>query len=379
MRRSLFIFLAVAVLLSSAFIFVIRPISAAAALPDEIILTDAEYTRDRPIVMTKFLTAAKTQSSAVGGDTKKYITIKLLGFIPIKKVLINTLPIDTVLIGGMPIGIAGKIDGVLVCDDYSEYKLKKGDVITAVNGNKIHSAQDFASATEDKQNVTVQMLRNNKTVGGTIAEPETLSTRDSTAGVGILTFVNPQNNNFSALGHQMGDFDTGASINLRGGEIKAVNTFGIEKTVGQKTGVIKSSLKSSSPSQGSIIRGDRFGICGCLTADSEILKLAATTMPIATRYNVRPGKAILRTSLDSAEIEEFECEILKTRFQNKKADKSMVIRLTDERLLSKTGGILHGMSGSPIIQNGHLVGALTHATTHDPAKGYAVYIDFVAI
>jgi stage IV sporulation protein B len=374
--RKFSVLFAAAVIICFSFA-VVRPLIYAVNLPNEIVLTDTEYASEQPIILTKYLTQKQATATAVDGSDKKYITIKLLGLIPVKKILVNTLPFDTVLIGGMPIGIKGEIDGVVVTEETDS--VKAGDIIVGINYNEIHSEDAFINETKDKRNVVATVKRNNKVISVEIENPENISVRDITNGVGILTFVNPENNNFSALGHQMADFDTGVAVNLRGGVIKAVQSFGIEKTVGRKTGIIKSSLKSASPTQGSITRGERFGICGCLTADSEILQQCKTTLPIATRYNVKPGKAVLRTSLDGTTVEEFECEILKTRFQNKKADKSMVIRITDKNLLNRTGGILHGMSGSPIIQDNHLVGALTHATTADPAKGYAVYIDFVAI
>jgi stage IV sporulation protein B len=377
MTRRLGLFIAVIIAVFSVYYFIVSPIYAAAVLPKEIYLTKDEYAADRPINIDSRLSLEQTQELTVGEETSKYITIKLFGFIPIKKMLVNILPFDTVLIGGNPIGIKGDIDGVLVTADYGK-EIKTGDIITAVNGNAIYTKNDFDKAINNKSAITITVLRNGDEKTKGIKNPIELAVRDTTQGVGILTLINPENNNFSALGHQMGDFDTGASVNLRGGEIKEVNSFGIDKTVGRKTGVIRSSLKNSAV-QGSITRGTKFGIYGCLTKESTLLKNAGPTMPIATRYNVHPGKATLRTCLDGVTIEEFNCEIIKTRFQEQKDDKSMIIRITDRRLLDKTGGIIHGMSGSPIIQDNHLIGALTHATTYDPSKGYAIYIDFIAV
>ncbi|MDR0383697.1 MAG: hypothetical protein LBH47_00005 [Christensenellaceae bacterium] len=273
--------------------------------PDKIVLTETEYA---------ILTDKK--EVAAGTNDTHYITTKLFGFIPIKRVAVDILPFDNVIVGGVSIGLVGNIEN---------------------------------------------------------EEDEKIS------GVGILSFINPQNNNFSALGHQMTDFDNNKQVNLSGGSVYAVETIGIEKTNNKKTGVIKSILKSSEKPEGSIKKGTKFGVSGCLYADSEFLTRLSQNLPISTRYNVKSGKAILRTSLDNNKIEDVECQIIKTRYQSRKADKSMVIRITDKDFLERTGGILHGMSGSPIIQNGHLVGILTHATTHDPAKGYAVYIDFAEI
>ncbi len=352
------------------YVFLIIPFVQGITTPARIILTPSEYARQADV----------PPDNPTGSDTdgEKYITIKLLGVIPIKKVIVDILPFDTILVGGMPIGIMGDIDGLLVTNNTADHVLQKGDIIKNVDGAPIQTLADFATATQNKSQATVQILRNETHLQKTLNVNQSLNLRDTTNGVGILTMINPENNQFSALGHQMTDFETSTAVDLCNGEIRSVKTYGIIKTQGKQTGIIQSSILQNSPPQGSITQGTRFGITGCLTPDSSILKNATTTMPVATRYHVHPGKATLRTSLDGNTVEEFDCEILKTRYQNRRNDKSMVIRITDPRLLSTTGGIVHGMSGSPIIQDGHLVGTLTHALTHDPAKGYALYIDFMA-
>lgn len=338
--------------------------------PDTIVLTPSEYAA-RADVAPETMTGTDT-------DNPKYITVKLLGLIPIKKVMVDILPFDTILVGGMPIGICGQIDGVLVTTDTADCVLQKGDIIKTVDGMPVYSCADFTAAVTGKAKVDVTLIRNGTTLKRHFNLQDEIALRDTTNGVGMLTMINPENNQFSALGHQMADFETGTAVDLRGGEIRAVSTYGIVKTQGKQTGVLQSSVQPNTESQGSITQGTGYGITGCLTPNSTILAAADTTMPVATRYYVHPGKATLRTSINGTTVEEFDCEILKTRYQQRRRNKSMVIRITDPRLLEATGGIIHGMSGSPIIQDGHLVGVLTHALTHDPAKGYALYIDFIA-
>ena len=354
----------------SVYAFLIVPFVHGITTPDRIVLTPTEYAQ-RADVSPDSLTSNDT-------DTEKYITVKLLGFIPIKKVIVDILPFDTILIGGMPIGIEGQIDGLLVTADTVDKVLHKGDVIKTVDGIKVQNQEAFSKVITDKSQIDVTLIRNGTKLKRTFNCDQDLKLRDYTKGVGILTLINPENNQFSALGHQMADFETGSTVDLCGGEIYNVKTYGIVKTQGKKTGVIQSSIQQSQASQGSITQGTSFGVTGCLTPQSTVLSTATTTMPVSTRYYVHPGKATIRTSLDGTTVEEFDCEILKTRYQNRRNDKSMVIRITDQRLLDATGGIVHGMSGSPIIQDGHLVGALTHALTHDPTKGYGLYIDFIA-
>ena len=358
------------VLAFSLYAFFIVPFVQGITTPDRIVLTPSEYAA-RADVKPDSLTGTDT-------DTEKYITIKLLGLIPIKKVLVDILPFDTILVGGLPIGITGEIDGLLVTNDTPDKTLRQGDIIKSVDNLPVQTTQDFATATAHKDQITLTLIRNGTKLKRTLNLNQDVNLRDDTNGVGILTFINPENNQFSALGHQMTDFATGTTMDLCGGEIHAVKTYGIVKTQGKQTGVLQSSIPANSTSQGSITQGTEFGITGCFKPNSTILASTTTTMPVATRYHVKPGKATIRTSLDGVTVEEFDCEILKTRYQNRRQDKSMIIRITDPRLLDTTGGIVHGMSGSPIIQNGHLVGALTHALTHDPAKGYALYIDFIA-
>ena len=349
--------------------FLVVPLVQGITMPDTIILTPSEY-------------AARADANAnpTGAETDepKYITVKLLGLIPLKRVLVDILPFDTIIIGGTPIGICGQIDGVLVTTDSADRVLHQGDVLQSVDGVRIHSCADLADAIQNKTQSHVILVRNGTTLNRTVHWDTAPSLRDTTSGVGMLTMINPETQKFSALGHQMADFETGAAVDLCGGSIYPVNTYGIVKTNGKQTGVLQSSIQANQPAAGSITQGTTFGVTGCLTADSSILATCDTTTPVATRYYVHPGKATLRTSLNGTTAEEFSCEILKTRYQNRRRDKSMVIRITDPRLLSATGGIVHGMSGSPIIQDGHLVGVLTHALTHDPAKGYALYIDFIA-
>jgi len=359
-----------AVVAFGVYALLVVPFVRGITTPDTIILTPSEYAARAD--------AAPETVTGNGTDSEKYITVKLLGLIPIKKVLVDILPFDTILVGGMPIGINGQIDGVLVTNDTADHVLQKGDVIKTVDGIKVQSCADFQTLCTDKSQIDVTLVRNGTTLKRHVNLSTDLALRDTTNGVGMLTLINPENNQFSALGHQMADFETGTAVDLCGGEVRSVSTYGIVKTQGKQTGVLQSSVQTGTPLQGSITQGNHFGVTGCLTADSEILASANTTMPVATRYYVHPGKATLRTSINGNTVEEFDCEILKTRYQKRRRNKSMVIRITDPRLLAATGGIVHGMSGSPIIQDGHLVGALTHALTQDPAKGYALYIDFIA-
>lgn len=358
-----------AVVLITVYAVVVVPTVRGLSAPDQITLSPSEYAN---------LADPQATTTGDGDNEPKYITIKLFNLIPLKRVLVNVLPFDEVILGGLPVGLCGDIAGVLVTADTGDRTLRAGDIITAVNGYPVSSLADLTAATTGQSTVNVSYRRGNQTRQATVTPSVDWALRDTTTGVGIVTMVNPADNTFTALGHPLTDTDTGTAVDLRGGKIYAVKTHGIVKTQGQQTGVIESSLAPNTPALGSITRGTAFGVTGCLTADSPLREQLNTTLPVATRYHVKPGAATLCTALDGVTVTEYSCEILKTRYQNQPQDKSMVIRVTDPRLLDATGGIVHGMSGSPIIQDGHLVGVLTHALTRDPAKGYALYIDFIA-
>ena len=360
---------ALVVAVITVYVVVVVPTVRGLNAPDQITLSPSEYAQ---------LADSTAPTTGDGDGGQKYITIKLFNLIPLKRVAVNVLPYDEVILGGLPVGLRGQIDGVLVTADSPDRTLRTGDVITAVNGRTVSSLADLTAASSGQSTVTVTLQRGTQNLTKTVTPSAAWALRDTTDGVGIVTLVNPADGTYTALGHPMTDSDTGTAVDLRGGKIYAVKTHGIVKTAGQQTGVIESSIRESTPELGSITRGTAFGVTGCLSADSPLREQLTTTLPVATRYHVKPGKATICTALDGVTVTEYSCEIIKTRYQNQPQDKSMIIRVTDPRLLDATGGIVHGMSGSPIIQDGHLVGVLTHAMTRDPAKGYALYIDFIA-
>ena len=344
---------------------VVMPVVRASHFGPQVFLTNEEYNQDIILPVNPFISSNVNKESAVSDEAEKYIDLKLFGLIKIKRVKVDILPFDKVYAGGLPIGFTAKTDGVIVLEDGLGFQ--KGDII------KVDSAQELKTM----RGREIQFERAGKIKTARLLGSG-LWVKDETSGIGMLTYINPENNNFSSLGHRPTDYETGAKVDVVGGEVYQCNVIGIKKWQGKKTGEFKSSLvRGKEAVQGSILSSNDFGVFGCLNKDSELVKQSNSEYPISSRYNVRPGKAKLRTSLDGLNVEEFDIEIIKTRYQKKKAAKGMIVRITDKRLLEQTGGIIHGMSGSPIIQNGRIVGALTHVTMNDAAKGYGIYIDFV--
>ena len=367
-----------AALVVVVFAGVVVPLREAASLPDEVRLTNDEFNVGVRITKGRFLTQQINRDIQVGDTTEQYIDVRLLGVFKVKRVKVSVLPFDRVVVGGFPIGFVVKTDGVIVLENARG--LKKGDIIKSIGTRTVTSVEDLAFDGEE----TVVFLRGGKTMTTRFAEGEGgtrslgLWLKDETSGVGMLTYVNPANNNFASLGHQLSDFETSVPVDVLGGDVYCCNIIGIEKASGRRVGELKSTLKQGSEGrQGSVLSSSPNGVFGCLYEDSVLLKAANEELGIGTRYSVRPGAAKLRTSLDGMTTRDFDVEIIKNRFQRNPADKSMLIRVTDKSLLDATGGIIHGMSGSPIIQNGKIVGALTHVMVNDVTKGYGIYIDFV--
>lgn len=382
----LFVVLTIVFFVSALMFFVVVPIAQANEFPSEVRLSAEEYEEREPLPMHKFI-GQENVDVAVDGTSHKYIDLKLFGLIKIKRIKVDVLPVTELIAGGISVGFSVKMDGVMVVESVPQYGLKKGDIIKQVNDTEIPSIAEFNKLLgmlgEEKQTLKVDFKRGGELlstqvefVGG--ARSLGIWLKDETTGVGTLTYINPTNNNFAALGHNVTDHETGMHVDVRGGDVYRTNIMGIEKSRGRNVGELRSSLRQGSSSkQGTVTSSNDGGVFGCIFADSEILQEAATQYQPASRYSVRPGAAKLRTTIDSGPPKEYDIEILKTYYQSKRATKSMVIRITDKDLLEKTGGIVHGMSGSPIIQNGKIIGALTHVIVGDTTKGYGIYIDFV--
>jgi stage IV sporulation protein B len=375
-----------AVVFFAAFALFILPVVGVLRLPHEIALTQDEYARGMHLPQSPLVSQQHTLDATVGDSGQRYIDLKLFGIIPVKRVKVDILCIDELMVGGGGVGFIAKTDGVIVLHDSTDSSLKKGDVIKGINGMPIDSVAtltEFFSKLSGEQYIEIQytrgdILRNARTrVNADSSSPLGLWLKDETSGMGTLTYINPLNNNFAALGHKVSDFETGARIDVRGGDIYTCEFLGISKSAPNKVGEFKISLNQLKGCQGSVLSSSASGVFGCLNTNSAILDSPTKIMPVGSRYSVRPGAAKLRTSLDGKTVGEFDIEIVKTRYQRNPSTKSMIVRITDKALLEQTGGIIHGMSGSPIIQNGRLVGALTHVITSDPKKGYGIYIDFV--
>jgi stage IV sporulation protein B len=302
---------------------------------------------------------------------------------------------EDVYLGGLPIGISLTTDGLIVTgkndiitktgvvSPSAKSNIMNGDVLLFINDKKIEKPDDIAAALKDNRGEDVILkLRRGKIdfverVGPaedslTGARRLGLIVKTDLMGIGTLTFVK-NDGRYGALGHRIADAETGIK-DLNQGDIYQCSIIGIVKGERNKAGELRGLINKSGGSYGTIDKNNQFGIFG---EAKDVLTGKLEKISVGGKYAVTPGKAFIRTTIAGETPRLYEIEIVKTNFQGNKSEKGMVIRVTDENLLAVTGGILQGMSGSPIIQDGKLVGAVTHVFVNDPSKGYGMYIDFM--
>lgn len=200
--------------------------------------------------------------------------------------------------------------------------------------------------------------------------------RCSGGGVGTASFFEPETGMFCALGHGITDVDTGDVINIANGELVTTNIISIAKGEKGKPGEIKGSIETGEKI-GDVLKNTSFGIYGTISEKSKLGISSNDEIEVALRDEIKQGEAEIICELEDGKKENYKIQIQKVYTSNNYDNKSMLIKITDERLLEKTGGIVQGMSGSPIIQNGKFVGAVTHVLVNDPTVGYGVFADMM--
>ncbi len=199
--------------------------------------------------------------------------------------------------------------------------------------------------------------------------------KEDAVGIGTLSFVNATTKRFGSLGHSINDSETNECIKVSGGNIYESKILGIKKGKSGKAGELIGTFNRENVI-GTVDKNCEYGVYGFVDSVETITK-NKTAVDIGGRLSAKPGKAQILTCLDGDEIKAYDIEIIKTNFQSACNEKSMVLRVTDKNLIAKTGGIVQGMSGSPIIQDGKLIGAVTHVFVNDATKGFGIYIDWM--
>lgn len=336
-------------------------------------------------------------SASAKGDGSG-VMVKTFGVVPQKVVTVNTVPETKVMVSGKPIGIKMTSQGVLVTGFIGflsnenifvtpgrDSGLEVGDRIYAIDGTEVRSAEqltELMSAGKGKSQ-TVRLERKGKIMTLQVKPYEEeksgvyrvgLWVKDSVAGIGTLTFYCPESGFYGALGHGITDTDTGGVFSLRDGVLLHAEVLGIVKGIAGIPGELRGVFLTGSGSIGTITLNNEKGIYGCLTKES-MERLGGREMYIGTSGMVKEGPATIYTTLDDDGPKEYSVEIVKVCPSKANSTKGLVLKITDKALLEKTGGIVQGMSGSPIVQDGRLVGAVTHVMINDPTSGYGVFIE----
>lgn len=348
-----------------------------------------EYNQNKTIE-----TATKNiEDNSLNETGKIDLSLNLLDKIPLKEISVNVIPKVNVIPLGNAIGLKLYTEGVLIVGmseiegkrPYEFSGIKEGDRIISINNKKIETTEDLIETVNSSKGkeVSIKYVRENSEEVTNITPVQTkqneyklgLWVRDAAAGVGTASFYIPSTGMFASLGHGITDIDTGDLITISNGELVSTNIVSIQKGEKGKPGEIKGSIEGSSKI-GEVYKNTSFGIFGKVS-NKNSLKVTESEMEILNRDEIKKGKAQIICELEDGKKEHYDIEIQRIYTANNKDNKSMLIKITDERLLERTGGIIQGMSGSPIIQNGKFVGAVTHVLVNDPTTGYGVFADMM--
>ena len=400
-----------AFLLVSVFSFsYFKPLTSILTIPKKIILFEGQsYEIDKSLPVTAKLS---NDQAVTINETKDYISIDgkttgsnelildIAGF-PIKKVNVEIIDDFKLIPGGQSIGVKLNTIGVLVVGHHlvsteqgrnspgEEAGVKVGDIITEINGKVIQRMADVSeivqSAGEENKPLDLVIKREEKTIRTKLTPQKDdaeqsyklgLYIRDSAAGIGTMTFYHPGTKKYGALGHVISDADTKKPIVVKDGQIVSSTVTSIEKGSNGDPGEKLARFSPNKEVIGNINRNSPFGIFGSLK-DNIQNELMDEALPITLSHQVKEGPAEILTVVDGTKVERFDIEIISSIPQKFPAIKGMVLKVTDKELLKKTGGIVQGMSGSPIIQDGKLIGAVTHVFVNDPTSGYGVHIEWM--
>ena len=308
--------------------------------------------------------------------------------------VVNIKKDKEVYLGGQTVGIAFYTKGLYITDivpiedTNSNYRipandagLKVGDYIISANGVELKDISNLDAVLKASKgnSIKIDVLRGEKRFFTEIKPIKNIKTgnfslglwlRDSAAGLGTVRYVDPQNNSFAALGHSICDGDTGEMLSVSDGRIVECNITGVKKGGVGFAGELKGSFGINAKQLGEIKENTKFGIKGTVynLENKQLIQLGSKEF-------VHEGEAFIYSDFNDGKIQKYSVKILHVNDQTYPCEKSMVIKITDDDLIEKTGGIVQGLSGSPIVQDGKLIGAVTHVMINDPTKGYGIFIE----
>ena len=362
-------------------------------IPDQI-LVDHENSQE----VTKLLKCpfvSFDDAITASGKDSYILHSEILGVIPFKDVKVKNTTLDDVYVSGDAVGIYMQTKGVLIIDtgeirlengeteDPARNIVKPGDYIVAFDQDEIRCKQDLMDdlAELSEKSVTIKVRRGEKTIPLTVDPVKDengkyklgIWVRDDTQGIGTLTYVD-QDGRYGALGHGISDVDTGELLNIADGDLYNAQILGIRKgergNPGELSGLIRYEEKNI---LGNISENSKNGIFGTMKAE-QMEALTLKKIPVGYKQDMKTGPASILCCTDG-EVKEYDAEITRIDMNHEDSNKSFVIQVTDRELLEKTGGIVQGMSGSPVLQSGKLFGAVTHVFIQDSTGGYGIFIE----
>ncbi len=375
------------------------------AVPDQIYVKMGEelsYDFDVPVSLVLkeesrevFESYAKSFGAEWGAYPSYTVTCKLFGIFPVKDVEVMLVEPESVYANGMPIGIYVKTRGVLIMGigevetkgngsvRPAENLVKKGDYIVSINGEKVEEKEDLVKKINDfgLQKEVLGVMRDQEYIEVSLNPVESSNgnymlgiwVRDDLAGVGTLTYYK-QDGSYGALGHAVSDGETGAAVEMEEGFIYHTNIIGIQKggsgNPGELSGIIE---YRENTCLGSIGENTSLGIYGTLDGNLDQFKMGEN-YEVTYKQDIHTGTAYVLSAV-SGEVKAYEIMIESLDYSGREENKGILFRVTDPELLELTGGIVQGMSGSPIIQNGKMIGAVTHVFVSDASLGYGIFIE----
>ena len=350
--------------------------------------------KDKKIVKTSSNTNQKLEKAT----EKLNLQVSFLNKIKLKEISVNIIPETYVVPMGNTVGLKLYTNGVLVVGmseiqtqdkkqskPYKDTGIEEGDMIVSVDKNEVTCTADLIEEINqsDGEEVEIQYVRNGEVYTTNIKPIKTtdneyklgLWVRDTAAGVGTISLYEPSTGMFAALGHGISDIDTDELIDIATGNLVTTNIVSVVKGEKGKPGEIRGTIEKQT-NVGEISKNTSFGIFGKLNNLNALNVDVSNKLKVALRDEIQLGDAKIICSVNNKK-KEYDIKIEKLFLNNNENNKSMVIKVTDEELLEETGGIIQGMSGSPIIQNNKFVGAVTHVLVNDPTMGYGVFGDIM--
>ncbi len=361
-----------------------------AALPDTFYTAETELRiASMPWVTVQQKQETVAQAGNANEDKSRNVTLSLFGTIPLKTVRTVNVETRSVQVCGTPFGVKMFSDGALVVafsDQYTnlgtenpakEAGLKLGDLIVSAGGHAVRSNEELTQAITDAAGNAIPIVYRRDGVQHTtmltpVQDASTgayragLWVRDSSAGIGTMTFLDPLNGTFAGLGHAISDTDTGADITLLSGEIVPVVITGCVSGTAGSPGELRGEF--SAAAAGTVLANDSTGVYG-----EYLAAMSGQSCPVMQPQEIALGDAEIWTTISGSTPRAYSVRIEQVNMTSSDPNRNLLVKVTDPELLAATGGIVRGMSGSPIVQNGRLVGAVTHVLVNDPTRGYGIF------